>query len=268
MEITELTIPESVTNISSYAFCGCSSLISVTIPNSVTSIGADAFYGCPLENIIAKGRCTLDGTFSKATYNHAVLYIPVGTWREMVYGEGSSWWSFINIREAASKGNELNASKAYTLMKKKNFGYAIYDGTNDKIITDKPRQSIDESAANSNWQIVELEGSKRCLYSIGARKYVTLSTDNHFSLTSVPTPIEISDTGEGMMIGQGEDSWLFVVNDKMQPVDNVTGIENILDSRTTSVQYFDLDGRSIKQPQRGLNILRMSDGTVKKVMVK
>ncbi len=32
--------------------------------------------------------------------------------------------------------------------------------------------------------------------------------------------------------------------------------------------YYSVDGRSIKQPQHGLNILRMSDGTVKKVMVK
>ena len=31
--------------------------------------------------------------------------------------------------------------------------------------------------------------------------------------------------------------------------------------------YYSVDGRSIKQPQHGLNILRMSDGTVKKVMV-
>ena len=44
--VTELTIPNTVTAIKSYAFVGCSSLTSVTIPESVTSIGSIAFYEC------------------------------------------------------------------------------------------------------------------------------------------------------------------------------------------------------------------------------
>ncbi|MDY6438645.1 MAG: leucine-rich repeat domain-containing protein [Prevotella sp.] len=39
-------IPNSVTNIGSSAFYGCSGLTSVTIPNSVTTIGGSAFYNC------------------------------------------------------------------------------------------------------------------------------------------------------------------------------------------------------------------------------
>ena len=45
-EITDLTIPNSVTSIRYNAFYGCSGLTSVTIPNSVTSIGDAAFAGC------------------------------------------------------------------------------------------------------------------------------------------------------------------------------------------------------------------------------
>ena len=44
--VTELAIPNSVTSIGSYAFYGCTGLISVTTPNSVTSIESYAFYGC------------------------------------------------------------------------------------------------------------------------------------------------------------------------------------------------------------------------------
>ena len=44
--ITSVTIPEGVTSIGDYAFDGCSSLTSVTIPEGVTSIGDWAFSSC------------------------------------------------------------------------------------------------------------------------------------------------------------------------------------------------------------------------------
>ncbi|MBQ7856579.1 MAG: leucine-rich repeat domain-containing protein [Alistipes sp.] len=46
LEITELVIPDSVTEIGECAFYECSGLTSVTIPDSVTSIGDYAFNRC------------------------------------------------------------------------------------------------------------------------------------------------------------------------------------------------------------------------------
>ena len=45
-KVTNLSIPNTVTNIKNYSFYNCDCLTSVTIPNSVTSIGSDAFSSC------------------------------------------------------------------------------------------------------------------------------------------------------------------------------------------------------------------------------
>ncbi len=45
--LTVVTIPNSITNIGSYAFSGCFGMTSVTIPDSVISIGSRAFRYCP-----------------------------------------------------------------------------------------------------------------------------------------------------------------------------------------------------------------------------
>ena len=44
--LTSITIPNSVTSIGDYAFCDCTGLTSITIPNSVTNVGNNAFLGC------------------------------------------------------------------------------------------------------------------------------------------------------------------------------------------------------------------------------
>ena len=46
INLTSVTIPNSVTSIGNNAFWNCTSLTSVTIGDSVTSIGSNAFHGC------------------------------------------------------------------------------------------------------------------------------------------------------------------------------------------------------------------------------
>ena len=46
VNLTNVTIPNSLTSIGNYAFYGCSSLTTISVPNSVTSLGNYAFYGC------------------------------------------------------------------------------------------------------------------------------------------------------------------------------------------------------------------------------
>ena len=68
--LTQVTIPDSVTTIGRSAFWGCTSLTQVTIPNSVTKIGFRAFQGCTnlTEIVLPDGLKSLEvGTFAGCT---------------------------------------------------------------------------------------------------------------------------------------------------------------------------------------------------------
>ena len=86
--VTELVIPEGVTEIKNYAFYRCSALTQVTIPGSVTSIGDEAFDGCSALtqitwNAINCVDFTIDGPFYDShsnittfTFGEQVEHIP------------------------------------------------------------------------------------------------------------------------------------------------------------------------------------------------
>jgi hypothetical protein len=63
--VTDLVIPETVTEIKAYAFIGATSLTSLTFPNSVTSIGEWAFSGCRgLTSLTIGNSVTLIGRYA------------------------------------------------------------------------------------------------------------------------------------------------------------------------------------------------------------
>jgi hypothetical protein len=88
LAIGNLTIPNSVTSIGSYAFSGCSGLTSVTIPNSVISIGKSAF-SCSLSSI--KVLATTPPTLKDDSFcvsSNSIFYVPCSSLDtyKVVYG--------------------------------------------------------------------------------------------------------------------------------------------------------------------------------------
>ena len=79
--VTELVIPDSITQIKPYAFYNCESLTSVTIHENVTSIGSSAFIGCSnLKKVYISDLtawCNIDFAYASSNplYNGAELYL-------------------------------------------------------------------------------------------------------------------------------------------------------------------------------------------------
>ncbi len=260
-----------VTSIGDLAFAGCSGLTSVTIPNSVTSIGDWAFAGCMLENIFLKSNIppTLikDG-FTNQTYYHGMLYVPTDCWKTYAYD--GSWYQFINIRETATEKEQVAMQQAYTLMDAETFTYSVYDPVNNCIGTIKSVSAIDENNPNHSWQVIT-DGSKQYLYNLGAKKFATNGADGRLVLTAEPTPIDMKNGDNGIVLGsQAAHQWALVGNDRLSvEQDIITGIDEIADTQQQSESIsYDLQGRRIGKPQQGVNIIRNADGTTKKVLIK
>ena len=78
--ITEITIPDSVTEIGNSAFSGCTSLAEIVIPDSVTGIGEFAFSGCTalLKVVLSKNMTAIEAqTFSGCSSLESII-IPEG----------------------------------------------------------------------------------------------------------------------------------------------------------------------------------------------
>ena len=96
--MTEVTIPNSVTDIGDEAFYYCTGLKTVTIGNSVKSIGDKAFYHCSsLEHVTSKA-VTPPQIWAMTFDDYGMpFYVPAGC--KPKYAEAEYWNNFTDIRE-------------------------------------------------------------------------------------------------------------------------------------------------------------------------
>ena len=227
---------------------------------------------CKLRNVLIKCATPPAGSsaFSSQTYYHTTLYVPAGCWDAYAYDD--NWYLFHNIRETATTEEQVAMQQAYTLMDAETFTYSVYDPVNNCIGTIKSVSAIDENNPNHSWQVIA-DGSKQYLYNLGAKKFATNGADGRLVLTAEPTPIDMENGDNGIVLGsQSARQWALVGNDRLSvEQDIITGIDEIDEIADTqqgeSISY-DLQGRRIGKPQKGVNIIRNDDGTTKKVLIK
>ena len=256
-----------VTSIGDLSFFMCESLKSISIPASVTTIGKKAFEGCMLQNVFVENAYThiLDNSFSQATYNHAMLYIPKDEWMEAVYH--GDFWRFINIRETVTNTSNLSDMQAYTMMNRNTFGYMVYDAVNDRTAMTDTYYNVDESSLNNCWQILKKDGNDY-LYNIGAKKYVMFNPDGQMVLTERPATINMENGKDGVILGNNtQKQWAFVLNNKVQAedvvIDSVPMIEYVSD---TTNQYYMINGMTTTKTHKGLVIIKSKDRKTRKIV--
>ena len=242
--LVSVDIPNSVTSIGDYAFMGCESLASIVIPNSVTYIGDYAFMGCEsLASIAIPCSVTDIGRYAFCECsNLASVVIP-----NSVAGIGDAAFARCTRLASIVIPNSITSIEAYT-----------FQTCTGLVSVDIPYSvtSIGKSAFTSCNSL---------------KKLVCHAT----------TPPVFDDEFCGAFVGVDKNECtLYVPQESLDAYKSAaqwkefffleTGIKNVpnTSSSATESERYSTDGTRLASPQKGINIIRMSDGTVKKVLVK
>ena len=241
--LTSLTLPSSVTSIGSSAFKGCSSLTSLTLPSSVTSIGSSAFYGCSgLTSLTLPSSVTEIGAYAfYGCSSLASLTLPS---------------SVTEIGESAFEGcsslTSLTLPSSVT-----EIGRSAFEGCSSLTSLTLPSSvtSIGRSAFYGCSGLTSIYVSWESPLSIDAYTFKDANTEK--CILYVPN-------------GTYDDYWIsnWGIFENIVEYD-ATGINHIMTSGDAKeISRYAADGQRLEVPAKGLNIVKYSDGCVKKVVVQ
>ena len=234
--LTSLTLPSGVTWIGGYAFAWCSGLTSLTLPSSVTSIGGHAFERC---NNLKECNCLLDSDLETClAYSHDDwTKIPVD---EIKYYHNGQELTKLEIPSGVDKIGS----------------YSFYKGVNLTSLTlPSSVTSIGSSAFEGCSGLTSVYVSWKSPLSIFASTFKDANTKK--CILYVPK-------------GTYDDYWLsnWGIFENIVEYD-ATGIDHITTSgEAKEISRYAADGQRLEVPAKGLNIVKYSDGCVKKVVVQ
>ncbi|MCR4835017.1 MAG: hypothetical protein K5899_01340 [Bacteroidaceae bacterium] len=93
-------------------------------------------------------------------------------------------------------------------------------------------------------------------------------TNGDISLSDNPVAVSLRTTDNGIIVGNNNNTFAFIVNDYLNIDELVAGIELTSIDTINPSNYYSIVGHNFSSPQKGINIIRKKDGTAKKVWVK
>ena len=290
-------IPSSVTSIGDYAFDGCYNLTSVTIPEGVTSIGNYAFYDCyNLTSVAIPEGVTSIGNRAFNFSGLTSVIIP-----SSVTSIGMS--AFAQCMDLTSitvaSGNTVYDSRDNCNAIIETVSNTLIQGCKNTVIPSSVT-SIGDYAFFNLWYLTSVtipEG----VTSIGMSAFEAC-----YNLTSVNIGKDVTNIGWWAFYGcdiqdiycyaiscpgvygdtfssysstlhvpeaslqQYKDDYVWGNFFEIVPIDESSAINEIgIEGIASEIEAI-YDGNGQRQPalRRGINIIKMSDGTIKKVLVK
>ena len=233
-EITDLVIPNSVTSIEERAFDGCSSLTSVAIPNSVTSIGSGAFQNCSgLQKVIVPD---------------------IAAWCGISFGDNPLYYANHIYSDENTEIKELVIPDGVT-----SIGGMAFRNCSGLTSVTIPN-SVTSIGRYAFYGCSGLQSVYSKVEDVFTINYNTFDT-NTYSNAKLYVPI-----GKKAAY-KGTEPWKQFTN--IEEYDYSTGIAaQQMGKDVKVVDAYQLNGMKRNGVQRGLNIIRMSDGTTRKVVVK
>lgn len=264
------TVPDGIEDIKTGAFSGTTNLTTINIPKSVIRIGGGAFGSA-----MALAGFTVDKENTRYTATNNILYtkdfstlvcIPTAlkiesytTPAEVETIEELAIASNTSVKEICLTDNVKTV---------KMYAFAFCTGL-EKLLLGKNIARIDEGVCvgASNLTGVYCYADNLSDERVNTFAFADENMMEKCTLYVPKGKIDFYDSQLWVHYTEdGEDLKFFA--DIKEMSEEATGIEKNEINTTRPVSIYSIDGRQLNDRQKGLNIIKMSDGSVKKVMVK